>query len=174
MLNVYLFDSLIRYVTSWTDKREVQSERANLQILFDKYVPVLLDVMRTRFKKITPIAEISHLHTLCYLLECILVPSNIPPDSPKELYELYFVFACVWAFGGCLFQDQLVDHRLEFSKYWTTEFKTIKFPSAGTVFDYYIDPETHKFEPWTKRIEKFELDPELPLQVRKQLHSSFF
>ena len=58
-----------------------------------------------------------------------------------------------------------MDHRVEFTKWWVTEFKTIKFPSAGTVFDYYIDPETHKFEQWTKKIEKFELDPELPLQV---------
>jgi dynein heavy chain len=46
-----------------------------------------------------------------------------------------------------------------------TEFKTVKFPGAGTVFDYYIDPETKKFEPWTKRVSKFELDPDQPLQV---------
>ena len=103
---------------------------------------------------------------LCYLLECMLVPENTPPDCPKEWYELYFVFCIVWAFGGSLFQDQLVDHRVEFTKWWTTEFKTVKFPTAGTVFDYYIDPETKKFEPWTKSIPKFELDPELPLQVR--------
>lgn len=60
---------------------------------------------------------------------------------------------------------QLVDYRVEFTKWWTTDFKTIKFPTAGTVFDYYIDPETKKFEPWTKKVPKFEFDPELPLQV---------
>lgn len=54
---------------------------------------------------------------------------------------------------------------MEFTKWWTTEFKTVKFPTTGTVFDYYIDPETKKFEPWTKMVPKFELDPELPLQV---------
>lgn len=54
---------------------------------------------------------------------------------------------------------------MEFTKWWTTEFKTIKFPAQGTVFDYYIDNETHKFEPWTKMVEKFQLDPDLPLQV---------
>jgi len=58
-----------------------------------------------------------------------------------------------------------VDYRVEFTKWWTTEFKTIKFPAQGTVFDYYIDSETHKFEPWTKMVIKFELDPDLPLQV---------
>ena len=61
---------------------------------------------------------------------------------------------------------QLVDYRVEFTKWWTTEFKTIKFPAQGTVFDYYIDHETHKFEPWNKLVPKFELDPEMPLQVR--------
>ena len=44
---------------------------------------------------------------LCYLLEGMLVPENTPPDCNKELYELYFVFAAVWAFGGAMFQDQV-------------------------------------------------------------------
>ena len=48
---------------------------------------------------------------LCYLLECLLTPTNAPSESPKELYELYFVFACIWAFGGSLFMDQIIDHR---------------------------------------------------------------
>ncbi|XP_013068368.2 dynein beta chain, ciliary [Biomphalaria glabrata] len=153
------------YVQSWIDTREIQSERANLTILFDKYVPMCLEQLRTRFKKITPIAEIAHVQMLCYLLEVTLTMENTPPDCPKELYELYFVFACVWAFGGALFQDQLVDHRVEFTKWWVTDFKTIKFPSAGTVFDYYIDTETKKFEPWTKKVPKFEYDPDIPLQA---------
>ncbi|XP_032831905.2 dynein axonemal heavy chain 9 isoform X1 [Petromyzon marinus] len=152
-------------VSSWVDGREVQSERANLSILFDKYLPMCLDTLRTRFKKIIPIPEQSMVQMLCHLLECLLTPTNAPPDSPKELYELYFVFAAVWAFGGAMFQDQLVDYRTEFSKWWVTEFKTIKFPSQGTVFDYYIDPESKKFEQWTKLIPKFELDPEIPLQA---------
>ena len=50
---------------------------------------------------------------LCYLLECLLTAENTPPDCPKEWYELYFVFACIWAFGGCLFQDQVHVRRSE-------------------------------------------------------------
>ncbi|XP_065503599.1 dynein axonemal heavy chain 9 [Caloenas nicobarica] len=151
-------------VSSWIDRREIQSERANLTILFDKYLPICLDTLRTRFKKIIPIPEQSMVQMLCYLLECLLA-ENTPPDCPKELYELYFVFAAVWAFGGSMFRDQLVDYRVEFSKWWVAEFKTIKFPSQGTVFDFYIDPETKKFEPWSKLIPQFEFDPEMPLQA---------
>uniref|UniRef100_A0A671VQH4 Dynein axonemal heavy chain 17 n=1 Tax=Sparus aurata TaxID=8175 RepID=A0A671VQH4_SPAAU len=152
-------------VSSWIDRREVQSEKANLTILFDKYLPSCLDTLRSRFKKIIPIPEQSMVQMLCFLLECLLTPENTPPDCAKELYELYFVFAAVWAFGGAMFQDQLVDYRVEFSKWWVAEFKTIKFPSQGTVFDYYIDPESKKFEPWSKMVPKFEMDTDTPLQA---------
>lgn len=77
-------------------------------MLFERYVPILLDVLKVRFKKITPIVEIAHVQMLCHLLECLLKPEVINPDSPKELYELYFTFACIWAFGGVLFQDQVL------------------------------------------------------------------
>uniref|UniRef100_A0A8C1ZKF9 AAA+ ATPase domain-containing protein n=1 Tax=Cyprinus carpio TaxID=7962 RepID=A0A8C1ZKF9_CYPCA len=152
-------------VSSWIDGREVQSEKANLTILFDKYLPSCLDTLRSRFKKIIPIPEQSMVQMLCFLLECLLIPEHTPPDSHKDLYELYFVFAAIWAFGGTMFQDQLVDYRVEFSKWWVTEFKTVKFPAQGTVFDYYIDPESKKFEPWSKMIPKFVMDPDIPLQA---------
>ncbi|XP_007535628.1 dynein axonemal heavy chain 17 [Erinaceus europaeus] len=152
-------------VSSWIERRKVQSEKANLMILFDKYLPTCLDKVRVGFKKITPVPEITVIQMLLYLLECLLTEKTAPPDSPKELYELYFVFACFWAFGGAMFQDQLVDYRVEFSRWWVNEFKTIKFPSQGTIFDYYIDPETKKFLPWTDRVPSFELDPDVPLQA---------
>ncbi|XP_033278738.2 dynein axonemal heavy chain 9 isoform X2 [Orcinus orca] len=152
-------------VSSWIDKRETQTERANLTFLFDKYLPACLDTLRTRFKKIIPIPEQSMVQMLCHLLECLLTDEDTPADCPKETYELYFVFAAIWAFGGAMVQDQVVDDRAEFSKWWLTEFKTVKFPSQGTIFDYYIDPETKKFEPWSKLIPQFEFDPEMPLQA---------
>uniref|UniRef100_A0A2I2YF97 Dynein axonemal heavy chain 17 n=1 Tax=Gorilla gorilla gorilla TaxID=9595 RepID=A0A2I2YF97_GORGO len=152
-------------VSSWIERRKVQSEKANLTILFDKYLPTCLDKLRFGFKKITPVPEITVIQTILYLLECLLTEKTVPPDSPRELYELYFVFACFWAFGGAMFQDQLVDYRVEFSKWWISEFKTIKFPSQGTIFDYYIDPDTKKFLPWTDKVPSFELDPDVPLQA---------
>ena len=56
--------------------------------------------------------------------------------------------------------------RVEFSKWWQTEFKTVKFPSQGTIFDYCIDPVSKKFVPWSDSVPSFELDPDLPLSVR--------
>ncbi|NXI41699.1 DYH17 protein, partial [Galbula dea] len=152
-------------VTSWTETRTVQSEKARLMILFDKYLPVCLEKIKSGFKMIIQVPEVTMIQMLLYLLEGLLTPQTVPPDSPLELYELYLVFSCVWAFGGAMFQDQLVDHRLQFSKWWVKEFKTIKFPSQGTIFDYYIDPETKKFILWTEKVPKFELNPKLPLQA---------
>ncbi|NWU85052.1 DYH17 protein, partial [Onychorhynchus coronatus] len=152
-------------VTSWIETRTVKSEKALLMILFDKYLPPCLEKLKSGFKTITPVPEVTAIQTVLSLLECLLTPKNVPPDSPREQYELYFVFACAWAFGGALFQDQLVDHRQQFSKWWLTDFKAIKFPNEGTIFDYYIDPETKKFKPWDERVPEFELDPEVPLQA---------
>ncbi|NWW79259.1 DYH17 protein, partial [Climacteris rufus] len=152
-------------VTSWIETRTVKSEKAALMILFDKYLPPCLEKLKSEFKTITPVPEVTAIQTVLSLLECLLTPKNVPPDSPREQYELFFVFACAWAFGGALFQDQLVDHRQQFSKWWLTEFKTIKFPNQGSIFDYYIDPETKKFNPWDERVPEFELDPEVPLQA---------
>ena len=60
---------------------------------------------------------------------------------------------------------QLIDYRVEFSKWWVSEYKTVKFPSQGTVFDYYIDADTKKWMPWIDKVPKYEHDPEIPLQV---------
>ncbi|CAM5147441.1 unnamed protein product, partial [Eretmochelys imbricata] len=38
------------------------------------------------------------------------------PDSPHELYEIHFAFASIQPFSGVLFQDQLIDHHMEFSR----------------------------------------------------------
>ncbi|KAF6202116.1 hypothetical protein GE061_004514 [Apolygus lucorum] len=153
------------YVTSWIETRESNPEKATLMMLFDRYIPPCLEGMRNRFKKIIPITEMSQIALLCHLLACLLVPANVPNECPKEWYDLYFAFACVWAFGSALFQDTAVDHRVEFSKWWVNEFKTVKFPTAGTVFDYYLDNDTKDFLPWQEKVPRFELDPDMPLQA---------
>lgn len=94
-------------VTSWIDTRTVKSEKAALTILFDKYLPPCLEKLRSEFKTITPVPEVTAIQTVLSLLECFLTPKNVPADSPREQYELFFVFACIWAFGMALYQDQV-------------------------------------------------------------------
>ena len=105
------------YVTSWIEKRTSSNEKSNLVILFDKYIPQCLETLRTRFKKITPIADMAHVEMLCHLLNCLLTPELTETDFTKDDYEMYFVFAAIWAFGSSMFQDQTVDYRVEFTKW---------------------------------------------------------
>lgn len=60
---------------------------------------------------------------------------------------------------------QLNDYRAEFSRWWSKEMRAVKFPSQGSVFDYFIDSETKKFTPWSEKMVPFELEPDVPLQV---------
>ncbi|KAM6210848.1 LOW QUALITY PROTEIN: dynein axonemal heavy chain 11 [Sarcoramphus papa] len=151
------------YVASIETRRN-QSEKANLTVLFDKYVPPYLEQLRTRFKTVTPIPANSMVQTLRSLLDCLLTPENVPMDCPRELYEMYFVFACIWAFGGALAQDQL-NYQAEFSCWWLKKMKEVKFPSQGTVFNYYLDPEKRKFLPWVDKVLSPDVDPDAPLQA---------
>ena len=150
-------------VQTWIDQLESPGQRASLMILFEKYVPTLLDAMKIRFKTITPIPEWTLVNTLCTMLGLMLTEENTPEGCGREDYELYFVFCCIWAFGGSLFKDQLVDWREEFSKWWVVEFKTVKFPAKGTVYDYYIRAEDRKWMPWADKVPTFTYDPEAPV-----------
>ena len=78
--------------------------------------------------------------------------------SSEEIFIITLLSLCVPS-------PQLVDYRVEFSKWWVTEFKHIKFPSQGTIFDYYLDHETRKWVSWSEMVPKFQLDPDIPLQV---------
>lgn len=95
------------YVASWIDTRDNATEKAALLVLFEKYVPICLEALKTKFKIITPIPEITHIQMLCTLLDCLLTPINCPPETTRDVYEMYFVFACLWAFGSATFQDQV-------------------------------------------------------------------
>ncbi|KAF4517247.1 hypothetical protein B566_EDAN011631, partial [Ephemera danica] len=112
-----------------------------------------------RFRQVTPVTPGAAVQTLCRLLGCLLCPAATPADCPTEWYELYFVFACTWAFGAALLPDQAT----EFSKWWISEFKSVRFPTDSSVFSVYIDPETKKLVPWRERVPHFELDPDVPL-----------
>ncbi|XP_023385619.1 dynein heavy chain 9, axonemal [Pteropus vampyrus] len=171
-------------VSSWIDKREIQTERANLTILFDKYLPICLDTLRTSQmsqdhsppgmadgKEENILVDYRAEFSKWWLTEfkTVKFPSQgtifdyyIDPETKK--FELWSKLIPQFEFEPEM-PLQLVDYRAEFSKWWLTEFKTVKFPSQGTIFDYYIDPETKKFELWSKLIPQFEFEPEMPLQA---------
>jgi dynein heavy chain len=99
--------------------------------------------------------------TICKLLESILNSNEV-----KGL-EYIFVFACVWCLGGGFSEKDGINYRKSFSDWWKDKWKIIKFPSKGTVFDYYVDIEQNRLDEWiklqTKDITEF-LDTSKPIQ----------
>lgn len=135
-----------------------------MTIFFEKYIPHLIAASK-RFKKIVAINDITMIQMTCHLLDCLLTPATVPEHSSKDVYEKYFVFAAIWGFGSALFQDQFIDWRYEFSKWWLQEFKDVEFPEDTSVFNYFIDPVTKNFCRWNKIIPNIEVDLDIPLQA---------
>lgn len=101
----------------------------------------------------------------CNLLDCLLIPKNVPANCSKDWYEVYFVFAVIWGFGSSLYEDQQTDWRMEFSRFWISEFQSKFFPENSCIFDYYVDKVTKEFKLWHQLVPKFEIDSDTPLQV---------
>lgn len=76
-------------------------------------------------------------------------------DADNKNIEYIFVYTLIWAIGGILTDKDGIDFRKEFSNWWKAEWKTsVKFPSKGTVFDYFVDTSdaNYKFDEWAKKV----------------------
>jgi len=153
------------YVESWIQKREeTEAQKEILSTLFEKYVEKTLIQHRLHLTTITPVLEFNMVQSLCHLLEGLLTPANIPPGtSDKMIFELFFCFAAVWAFGGALAVKDGEDYRSIFNRWWRSEWRPIKFPDGGTVFDYYADGKQSRFCSLADMTEKIDYDPEQPM-----------
>lgn len=77
--------------------------------------------------------------------------------------EYVFVFCMIWCMGAGLEIMEGNKSRINFDKFWRDTWKTIKFPSKGTVFDYYFDNENSKMEDWNKLRNDFNIMTPLSL-----------
>ncbi|EFC48546.1 hypothetical protein NAEGRDRAFT_55628 [Naegleria gruberi] len=144
---------------SWIETRSVEKEKQNLDRLFYTYAPHILFWLK-KHNHIIPRQDISMIQTLCYLLEGLITPESCPPGCSHEIYEYYFAFACIWAFGGALEDDE----RVLFNAMFKKDFPQVKFPENATVFDYFVvtEGETVRLEPWATKVKEYNHDFELP------------
>jgi dynein heavy chain len=70
------------------------------------------------------------LQTLVNILEGILKPENLSNKAEQGLFEMYFVFAAIWAFGGALVDKDGINYRRNFDKWWKQTWTTVKLPGA--------------------------------------------
>jgi len=100
-----------------------------------------------------PVSAISQVISLCKSLTTLL--------QGEVSLEYSFVFALVWALGGCLGEKDGIDYRKEFSSWWKNAWKSaVKFPSKGTIFDYFVDTSGDgcRFSEWASQLTNAEFD----------------
>ena len=133
------------YVKSWLNQMPYDAERKKeLQGYFDQYIEESFSHIRRNFKYLIPQVEISMVTSLCKLLESIL------KNPAVKGLAFVFVFCCVWCLGAGFDLKDGRQYRKEFSNWWKEKWKIVRFPTAKTVFDYYVDFENTKFEEWSK------------------------
>jgi len=148
------------YMQSWVSLREDDTnERKELLLsLFEKYCDETLLAMTRDFKYMAPILDFNVVQTLCNILQGLLTPENCPKgkDNDDVVVETYFVFAAIWAFGSAFSITDGVDYRKNFSAWWKGKWASVKLPTKGQVFDFFVERGTLKWQPWSSIVEKIE------------------
>ena len=97
--------------------------------------------------------------TLTNILEgCLMLDGSITNKADQPLFEMLFVFAMIWSFGGALNEKDGINYRRNFDKWFKQTFTTVKWPGKGTVFDYYVNFRTGKFAPWSELVVDADFD----------------
>ncbi|XP_065594770.1 dynein axonemal heavy chain 10 [Cyrtonyx montezumae] len=162
------------YWQKWTQGRENEKERIELNRLFEKYVPCLIDMITEgvvdgqqgeRLKTIVPQTDLNMVVQLTVMLEALLVAQ---PDDPDVL-ECFFLEALYSSLGASL----LDAGRIKFDKY----VKHISCMSAvhdenilakpgelpgqlPTLYDFHFDGVQKKWVPWMKLVPEYIHNPQ--------------
>lgn len=135
----------------WKDPAQPQQW---MQDLFDKYCPATIFEIKRAYDHITPLNTMNFVTALVNILEgCLMLDNSITNKADQPLFELLFVFAIIWSFGGALNEKDGVSYRKNFDKWFKSAFTTVKFPSKGSVYDYYVNFKTGKFAPWSELVQ---------------------
>jgi len=80
--------------------------------------------------------------------------------------EYTFPYGAVWALGGALAEKDGHNYRKDFSSFFKNEFKSVKWPTKGTVFDYFVENLENgvKLEEWEKIVQLIDYETNVPMQ----------
>ena len=167
------------YWQKWCSTRERKEEAEVLNRLFDKYVPLLIDMIidgtidgkqGERLKTIIPLTALNMIVQLSYLLDSMLLPYENSKEPMEEVVlECVFVQGLYWSLGAGLPEDA----RIKFDKqlkYWSTmqsiEETDNQYAKPGelpsrypSIFDYFFDIELKVWKPWKKLVPAYNHDP---------------
>lgn len=56
-------------------------------------------------------------------------------------------------------------HRRNFDKWFKQTWTAVKIPGKGTVYDYFVNPKTQKFQPWAELVTDIDYDGSVPMST---------
>ena len=134
------------WVRSRPDDLFEDLDRETIHGMFEKYMPSCLKYFSMELQGVVLCNDISISVSVLRLLDTILTRAIV---LDVAAFEVAFVFCLIWGFGSVLaIGDDGTDFKKLFSDWFRAKFKAVKIPSRDTIFDYWLDPRTYKFESW--------------------------
>ncbi|KAG8587471.1 hypothetical protein GDO81_005673 [Engystomops pustulosus] len=123
----------------------------SLQFLQDHKIIYKPENERSRTQRDVFLCGSSVLQTFCRLFEALAQQTS---DMLTEDIKKYFIFSCIWSFGGWLDSNE----RTSFSIWWRQTFRShTTFPTEGEVWDYHIDTDTRHFVRWHDTLSSYSI-----------------
>ncbi|XP_053555751.1 dynein axonemal heavy chain 10 [Bombina bombina] len=162
------------YWQKWVNNRQNKQEQAELNRLFDKYVPQCIEMIvegitdgkqGEKLKTIVPQTDLNMVTQLSMMLDALLEKEIDEPD----ILECYFIEALYCSLGSTLLEAG----RVKFDEYikrlasMTTvcDEQVLAGPrelpgQLPTIYDFHFDGERKKWVPWSKLVPKYIHKPE--------------
>ena len=145
------------YVESWFAQLG-DVEKTYLPDIFHLNLGKLVDFyVSNKIETIVPLPLLNIVQSLCHIIEGMIRGLSPTAEKTKVVYERFFVFAAMWAFGGCvnISSERGGEIRKLFSSFIRTLNKHIKFPDSGNVLDYFIDPISGETVAWQDKVASY-------------------
>jgi dynein heavy chain len=156
------------YFDSWMQQFKKKNDEIAINVftlsLAQYLSDTFLDDQRGR-EKIAPVCDMGLIQTLTCIIDALynelytrkdyhdwikqLKDAN-REDDIKQIYEAYFIFAVMWAFGGSLVEDKISFNSI------LKSISKIKFPDAGQSYDYFYDPLQLNWIHWSTKVRKYD------------------
>ncbi|XP_038008579.1 dynein heavy chain 10, axonemal [Motacilla alba alba] len=162
------------YWQKWVKKRENEEEKVELDRLFQKYVPYLIDMIiegivdgkqEGKLKTIIPQTDLNMVVQLTVMLDVLLVQ----PENPDVL-ECFFLEALYCSLGASLLDDGRIkfDENVKRVSCMTIVQGEDVLAKPGelpgqlpTLYDFHFDESQKKWVPWMQLVPEYIHDPEV-------------
>jgi dynein heavy chain, axonemal len=144
------------YFESWLNKYKNGKQKDEnaynvFSLALTQYINDTFMDTNKNYSHIAPVCEMGQVVSLCTIIDDLYqqlhtikaqhdmmkkYKEDQKDDEIKQIYEAFFIFAGMWAYGASLDED-----KLSFSNSWKGMAK-VKFPDHGQCFDFFFDPLT--------------------------------